>query len=161
MKITYWSYFRKRNGSTVLYDEGARNSSWLSPALLRVFFFSFLKKIYLFMAVLGLRCCTQAFSRCSEWGLLFVAVRRLLTAVASLLPSTSSRHLGFISCVLRHVESSWTRGQIHAPCIGRQILYHWATREAFLCVFVLCVVIIQQRHNSFVSDQNKLKTFIF
>ena len=40
--------------------------------------------IYLFMAVLGLRCCTRAFSSCSEQGLLFVAVRGFLTAVASL-----------------------------------------------------------------------------
>ena len=35
------------------------------------------------MAALGLRCCTWAFSSCGEWGLLFVAVHRLLTAVAS------------------------------------------------------------------------------
>ena len=34
--------------------------------------------------MLGLRCCTQAFSSCSERGLLFVAVRGLLIAVASL-----------------------------------------------------------------------------
>ena len=40
--------------------------------------------IYLFMAVLGLHCCTRAFSSCGERGLLFIAVRRLLTAVASL-----------------------------------------------------------------------------
>ena len=40
--------------------------------------------IYLFMAVLGLHCCARAFSSCSEWGLLFIAVRRLLTAVACL-----------------------------------------------------------------------------
>ena len=40
--------------------------------------------IYFFLAVLGLRCCTWAFSSCGEWGLLFVAVCRLLTAVASL-----------------------------------------------------------------------------
>ena len=38
---------------------------------------------YLFLAVLGLRCCMQAFSSCSEWGLLFVAVCGLLIAVAS------------------------------------------------------------------------------
>ena len=37
------------------------------------------------MAVLGLRCCMWAFSSRVKWGLLFVAVRRLLTAVASLL----------------------------------------------------------------------------
>ena len=36
------------------------------------------------ISVLGLRCCVQAFSSCRERGLLFVAVHRLLTAVASL-----------------------------------------------------------------------------
>ena len=35
------------------------------------------------MAALGLRCCVQAFSSCGERGLLFVAVHRLLIAVAS------------------------------------------------------------------------------
>ena len=47
-----------------------------------VLFFN--KFIYLFLAVLGLRCCTRAFSSCSERGLLFVAVHRLLIEVASL-----------------------------------------------------------------------------
>ena len=36
------------------------------------------------MAVLGLCCCAWAFSSCSEWGLLFVAVGGLLIMVASL-----------------------------------------------------------------------------
>ena len=40
--------------------------------------------LFLFLAVLGLRCCVRAFSSCGEWGLLFVAVRGLLIAVASL-----------------------------------------------------------------------------
>ena len=40
--------------------------------------------IYLFWVALGRRCCAWAFSSCSERGLLFVAVRRLLIAVASL-----------------------------------------------------------------------------
>ena len=40
--------------------------------------------LFLFLAVLGLCCCAQAFSSCSEQGLLFVAVRGLLIAVASL-----------------------------------------------------------------------------
>ena len=46
----------------------------------------FLKKLInlLFLAALGLHCCVQAFSSCSEWGLLFVAVRGLLLPVASL-----------------------------------------------------------------------------
>ena len=40
--------------------------------------------IYLFLAALGLCCCTRPFSSCGERGLLFVAVRGLLTAVVSL-----------------------------------------------------------------------------
>ena len=47
------------------------------------FFYKFFYFIYLFLAVLGLRCCVWAFSSCSERGLLFVVVRRLI-AVASL-----------------------------------------------------------------------------
>ena len=44
---------------------------------LRIFFFFFL-------AALGLHCCARAFSICCKQGLLFVMVRRLLIAVASL-----------------------------------------------------------------------------
>ena len=55
----------------------------LFPQLLHSFFF-LIYLIYLFLAVLGLLCCAQAFSSCGERGLLFVVVRRLLIAVASL-----------------------------------------------------------------------------
>ena len=48
--------------------------------LICFFFHSF---IYL-LAVLGLRCCGQAFSSCMEQGLLLVAVHGPLIAVASL-----------------------------------------------------------------------------
>ena len=43
-----------------------------------IVFFVFL----FFLAALGLPCCTQAFSSCGEWGLLFLAVCGLLIAVA-------------------------------------------------------------------------------
>ena len=43
------------------------------------------------MAAFGFRCCVWAFSSCGEWGLLFVAVRGLLIAVAS-------QSTGFSSC---------------------------------------------------------------
>ena len=36
------------------------------------------------MAVLGLRCCTQAFSSCSEWGYSSLQSTGLLIVVASL-----------------------------------------------------------------------------
>ena len=42
------------------------------------------KFIYLFLAALGLHCFTRPFSGCGERGILFVAVRGLLIAVASL-----------------------------------------------------------------------------
>ena len=53
--------------------------------------------IYLFMAALGLRCCTQAPSSCIEWGLLFVAVCGLLIVVASLV-AEHGLQAGFSSC---------------------------------------------------------------
>ena len=37
-------------------------------------------------------------------------------------------HRDFVAS--QHVGSSWTRDQTSISCIGRQILYHWATREA-------------------------------
>ena len=44
----------------------------------------FIYKFILFLAALGLHFCMQAFSSCGKWGLLFIAVHRLLIAVASL-----------------------------------------------------------------------------
>ena len=50
-----------------------------------LYLFLFLNiNLFIFLAALGLRCCMRAFSSCSEQGLLFVAVRGLLIAVASL-----------------------------------------------------------------------------
>ena len=40
--------------------------------------------LFIYLAALGLHCCARAFSSCGERGLLFVAVRGLLIAVASL-----------------------------------------------------------------------------
>ena len=51
----------------------------------RSFFYKFiLFFIHLFLALSGLCCCAMTFSSCGKWGLLFVAVHRLLIAVASL-----------------------------------------------------------------------------
>ena len=49
-----------------------------------IFIFNIYLFIYLFLAALGLRCCTQAFFSCGEQGLLLFVVRGLLIAVASL-----------------------------------------------------------------------------
>ena len=49
-----------------------------------LFYFFINLFIYLFLSALGLCYCTWAFSSCGELGLHFIAVHRLLTAVASL-----------------------------------------------------------------------------
>ena len=70
-----------------------------------IFFFLIKKKfiyfVYLFLAALGLRCCTRAFSSCSERGLLFIAVRGLLIAVASLVVEHGLQAHGLSSCGTR------------------------------------------------------------
>ena len=58
----------------------SRSHSHLSDRV-RFLFLFFLK---LFLAVLGLHCYTWALSSCGEQGLLFVAGRKLLVVVASL-----------------------------------------------------------------------------
>ena len=65
-------------GSCCTLDVGYLSSFFL-------FLFLFLINFtFYFLAALGLCCCTWAFSSCGEWGLLFVAVHGLLTAMASL-----------------------------------------------------------------------------
>ena len=59
--------------------------------------------------MLRLRCCVRAFSSCGEWGLLFIAVRRLLIAVASLVVDRGSRHVGFSSCGMQ-AQELWLAG---------------------------------------------------
>ena len=100
--------------------------------------FLFVLFIYLFMAALGLCCCTWAFSSCREQGLLLVALRRLLIAVASLVAEHGLQarglqqlwHTGLVA--LWHVGSSWTKDRTRVPCIGRQILFFFF----FLFIYV-------------------------
>ena len=47
-------------------------------------FLIFIHSFIYFLAALGLCCCARAFSSCGERGLLFIVVRGLLIAVASL-----------------------------------------------------------------------------
>ena len=79
----------------LLSDTASTSCMWPLNTFKIIYFYKF---IYLFLAALGLRCCAQAFSSCGERGLLFVAVRGLLIAVASLVVEPSSRRAGFSSC---------------------------------------------------------------
>ena len=63
----------------------SEGTGWgMDPAFSFLFFFYKFIYLFLFLAALGLCCCAWAFSSCSEQGLLFVAVRGLLIAVAFL-----------------------------------------------------------------------------
>ena len=72
----------------VLSSTPIADISQLSTMLFLMKFKHILRIILLYIfgggTVLGLRCCTRAFSSCSKQGLLFLAVRGLLIAVASL-----------------------------------------------------------------------------
>ena len=59
-------------------------------------------------------------------------------------PSGSSVHRNFQAGILEWVAISFSKGSsqprdwTHVSCIGTQILYHWAPREAH-CILVLCI----------------------
>ena len=60
--------------------------------------FNLLPVFFFFLAALGLCCCAWAFSSCSKWGLLLVAVHGLLIVVASLVAEHGLQHADFSSC---------------------------------------------------------------
>ena len=73
-------------GRPSLGDAGKHDGLTLRLTLLVLCFKDLLWFFFFyFLVVVGLHCCVWAFSSCSEPGLLFIAVRRLLIAVASLL----------------------------------------------------------------------------
>ena len=96
---------------------------WLNPSYFILFF----------LVALDLRCCVPALSSCSELGLLSSCGAQashcggLSCGGGSRVLAQQIWHSGF-SCP-RHVGSSWTRDQTCVPCIGRQILIHWTTKE--------------------------------
>ena len=121
--------------------------------------------IYLFLAVLGLCCCA---------GFSLVAVSGLLVAEwLLLLQSLDSRCAGFSSCgsralehrvsscgnralfASRHVGSSRIRDWTCVSCIGRWILYHWATREAFIVVLI-CISLVANAEKAMAPHSSTL-----
>ena len=111
---------------------------------LRFFFF------LVYLAALGLRCCSWVFSSCGEWGLFFIQCAGSSLWWFLLFWGTGSRAHGLSGCssqapehrlsscgvglvAPQHVESSLTGDQTHLPCIGQRILYHWTTREVPQC----------------------------
>ena len=74
-------------GRLTLAAQSVFQASAASAIPWELFIYLFFNKfiyLFLFLAVLGLRCCTWAFSSCGERELVFVAVCGLLIVVASL-----------------------------------------------------------------------------
>ena len=78
------SLFQRENEGILTCTYIRETRSFFINKLPPIFKNKFIYFIYLFLAVLGLRCCRWAFTICGERGLLFVAVHGLLFAVASL-----------------------------------------------------------------------------
>ena len=97
-----------------------------SPKLLGLLdiFFIYIYIFFKFLAVLGLCCCTGFSSR---WFLLLRSTGLGARGLQQLWPPSLAApwHMGF----------SQIRDQTHVSCIGRWILYHWATRQALFYVF--------------------------
>ena len=87
----------------------------------------FLKTISLFLAVLGLYC-FMGFSLVAAHTLLIAWLLQRM-ALEHRLNGCGTTGLG----ALRHVGFSWIGDWTCASCIARQMLYHWATREAPPC----------------------------
>ena len=104
--------------------------------------------IYL-LTTLGLWCCEQAFSSCRKWELLSSG-----GAQASHCSGFSCCRAQALACsasvVVAHtLNCSVARGifpdrdRTYVPCIARQILNHWTTREA-LTVVLICISVISE-----------------
>ena len=85
--------------------------------------------------MLGLCCCTWAFSSCgkvgllSSWGVWASHWGGFSYWGAHVLGCTGFSTCGVSLVGLWYVVSSWTRDWTCVPCIGRWILNHWTTRE--------------------------------
>ena len=81
------------------------------------------------LAALGVCCLVRAFFGCDERGLLFLVVEWASHCGGSVCGAEAQRLWRTGLVAPRHVESSLTRDRTCVPHIGRQILYHHATRE--------------------------------
>ena len=76
-----------------------------------------------FPLVAASRGCSSCGAQASHWGGFSCCRARGAGRVGSVVAAPPA-------AAPRSVGSSWTRAWTHVSCIGRWILYHWATREA-------------------------------
>ena len=103
---------------------------WIPPssAYARIFII-----IYLFWAAVGLPCCTQACSSCSQQGLTLCGGAEVSHRSGFVLWSTGSRYTGLVAP--RRVVSYRTRDQTCVCSVGRHLLSPCTTREILKHIF--------------------------
>ena len=114
-------------------------------------FFCFLNQLIL--TAPGLRCCVKAFSTCFEQGYSSLQCEGLSLRWLLLLQSTGSRMWASVFVAPRLTCSKACkifpdRDQTCVPCISRQILNHWTTREVLdhlLLTTALCCLDCQAK----------------
>ena len=105
--------------------------------------------MYLFLAALGFRCCTQAFSSCNCCGARTSHCHGFSCCEAWAL-GTQAQQLQLTGSGVQaqqlcrpgpaapwHVGSSWTRDQIHVPHIGKWTPNNGTTKEVLGKIFIL------------------------
>ena len=118
---------RGRRNEIIHYDRTKRTSC-TSFFLISLNINCFHLFIYLFLAALGLHCCTQTLTACSEWGLLFVEVHELLVVVASLIVEHRLQ-VPRLSCSIAYGIFQNQGSNPLVSCNGGWTLYQWITRE--------------------------------
>ena len=115
--------------------------SW-ALSISRTFIFHFQNFFFFFLAVLDCPCCMQVFSSFGKQGLLSICSARVSHCSGFSCGAPALGCTGFSSCSTwtqslharghapGHVGSSQIRDQIGVRCTARQILNHWANREA-------------------------------
>ena len=99
-------------------------------------FFNHLRKRHLFLVALDLHCCMQAFSSCSEQGLLSsCSARASHCSGLSCWAAWALEHMGLVASW--HVGSFLTRDQTCVPCTVRRTLNHWTIMEALFAFLML------------------------
>ena len=91
---------------TLQCSRSSRNRINKVRCVFLIFFFLFeISFIYLFLAALGLRCCTRAFSGCREWGQLSsCSARASHCSGFSCCGACALEHEGFSSCSSQALE---------------------------------------------------------
>ena len=154
-QLNQWVVAPRESVSTEIVDD-----LWTSPAVPQCSFVPFNPQYPAWQFFLFLYFgCTGSSLWCSGFSLQWLLLWRNTGSGARELQE--SRHMGLVA--LQHVESSRRRDWAHVPCIGRQILNQWATREVPRLTVFMCASYFPSRkqYNVLRETQVLVRKFCF